>query len=547
MAKCGGKLLHVFFKKKGSRDVVLKKALPILGRWKNETDFRDYLADHLTTIESDLKLIETEHYLSNNSGSGGKVDILATDALGNYVCIEVKRSDNSARATLNELSKYLTLFCQKNDVQKERVRCVVVSTHWHEVLLPLSIFADTCGADVSGYKALIENGNLILRQKELQKITFSAQISPSVSVMYFSDESARQQYLRRVKDRAAQMPFISIALLCLNPIPNSRFVDHVAIAYIWNIPPELHAEIEKVIGRKIGELQPYAHPYAEAEADAGYWIFEEEDDISTYYSASERFGTPEKVANLLRRFAFSEILKVGAWPANDLINTDEKLLAQMTSFSPIMGGASQNRYTYAATTRSKLKIAFAREVKDFIEFISFEGVFKSAAETFLESIEGQDAEVVLKGRQGTNCFMDLYLSMRRGHSQLASFSIEISIDGKHAETLYGGYFWDGQTLPHGAESNMNMAFGCEMGAFGVLNQAFSGADWPEAQDSKKMHGLIPVVYKKVGNFSALISRGGGLTSEIHSIEDFMFFNRAYIRELIEVIESVSNLGSQDIS
>lgn len=106
---------------------------PVLGLWKNEAGLRDHLAENLEKIELGLTLVKTEHAVPNARGAGGKVDILATDTLGNYVCIEVKRSDNSARATLNELSKYLVLLCQQNDLQKERVRCVLVSTHWHEV------------------------------------------------------------------------------------------------------------------------------------------------------------------------------------------------------------------------------------------------------------------------------------------------------------------------------------------------------------------------------------------------------------------------------
>lgn len=320
--------------------------LPVLGRWKNEDGLRDYIAKHLELLEPDLALLDTEHSLPNATGAGGRVDILAKDGVGNYVCIEVKRSNNSARATLNELSKYLVLFCREHDVPKERVRCVLVSTDWHEVLLPLSTFAETCGTDVSGYKAELKKGELVLNRQVLQKITFSPQISPEICVMYFKDHSTRQQYLRRVEERAAKLPFICSALLLLNPKRNSKFVDHLAVVYIWNIPVEFHQDLESVVANKIGWLEPYSHPNAKAETDALYWIFEEGENLSTYYSGSARFGTPEKITNLMGRFAFESIKKVGRWPAKDLINTDEKLLSQMTSFSPMQGGAIQNNYTY---------------------------------------------------------------------------------------------------------------------------------------------------------------------------------------------------------
>lgn len=517
---------------------------PVLGLWKNEAGLRDHLAENIEKIELGLTLVKTEHAVPNARGAGGKVDILATDTLGNYVCIEVKRSDNSARATLNELSKYLVLLCQQNDLQKERVRCVLVSTHWHEVLLPLSTFAETCGADVSGYKALKKDGALTLERQELLAIEYSPQISPEVCVMYFVDEPTRQQYLRRVRERAARLPFVRIALLCLNPKPRSEIVDHVAVTYIWNIPPEFHPDLEQVIGRKIGWLEPYAHPTSKAETDAAYWIFEEGDDLSTFYSGSARIGTPEKITNLLGRLTFRSVEKVGRWPAGDVINTDEKLLSQMVSFSPMKGGAQQNNYTYKAKAKPHLEKGFAREVSDFLDFLSFSDVFKSAAQTYLKSLNATDVEIDFEANRGRNTFMDLYLSSRRGSSQLASFQIIMSSDGKPTEGLVGGYFWDGETFPHDVARNMEAAYGS---TFAILLQAFSSGDWDEDQDTMAMHGLIPVVFRLSDDTQTLVSRGGKISSLILSFDDFARINKAYLKDLSHVIEGASNLGSQDIS
>lgn len=517
--------------------------LPVLGRWKNEDGLRDHIAKHLKILEPDLTLLEIEHTLYNAHGAGGRVDILAVDALRNYVCIEVKRSDNSARATLNELSKYLVLFCQEYDVQKERVRCVLVSTDWHEVLLPLSTFAVTCGADVSGYKAHTKNGELVLDRQTLQTISFSPRISPEICVMYFKDEPARQQYLHRVEERAAKLPFIRSALLLLNPRPSSKFVDHVAVAYIWRIPDEFYPDLESVVGNKVGWLEPYSHPDAKAETDASYWVFEEGDDLSTYYSGSARFGTPEKVTNFLGRLDFAGIKKVGRWLEKDLINTDEKLLSQMTSFSPMTGGAKQNDYTYAVLARPQLEKGFARQVSDFLDFLSFSSVFRSAAETYLASLPSEDIEVGLEANRGRNTFMDLYLSKRRGTSQLASFQIIVSFNKTPTAGLAGGYFWDGQTFPINATKNMEDAYG---NVHMTLMQAFSSEEWNSEQDTMAMHGLIPVVFKLLGNSKTLVSRGGGIDTQFHPYDDFAWFNKAYLTDLAQVIESVSDLGAQDL-
>ena len=517
---------------------------PVLGRWKNEGEFRDHLAAHLDTLEPDLVLIETEHTLRNPNGAGGRVDILATDALGNFVCIEVKRSDNSARATLNELAKYLVLFCQENDVTKERVRCILVSTHWHEARLPLSTFAMMSGADVSGYEAKLEDGKLSLDRQEMQTITFSPQISPEICVMYFADEQKRQSYLLRVKQRAAQLPFLRVAVLQLDPKPESKFVDHVAVTYLWKIPSEFHSELETVIGNSVGWLFPYAYEGSEAEADASYWAFLEDDDLATSYFASSQRGTSEKVTSLLQRFSFKSIERVGRWPAKDVVNTDEKLLSQMTSFSSMTGGAQQHDYHYAAIARPQLEKGFQREVSGFLEFLSFSPVFKAAAETYLTSLHVAQGEVTFEANRGRNAFMDLYLSHRGEGSQLASFQIIHVIDGVPSEGLAGGYYWDGDTRPQDPESNISAAYGNISLA---LMQAFSTTEWHADTDVLAMHGLIPAVFQITLDGPKLIARSGAIDAPLLSFQDFERVNRTYVEDLVRLINSASNLGSVNFS
>lgn len=74
-----------------------------------EARIRDYLAENLALIEPGLVLVEKEFRLANPFGAGGSIDILAKDGLGHFVVIELKRSDQAARAALHELTKYVAL------------------------------------------------------------------------------------------------------------------------------------------------------------------------------------------------------------------------------------------------------------------------------------------------------------------------------------------------------------------------------------------------------------------------------------------------------
>ncbi|PWU16969.1 MAG: hypothetical protein C5B50_12265 [Verrucomicrobia bacterium] len=115
-----------------------------------EDRIRDYLADHLQILESGLVLIEKEYKLLNAVGAGGSIDILARDRFGHVVVIEIKRSDQAARQALNELHKYIALFRTRAGLDESRIRLIIASTEWHELLIPLSEFADATPYAVEG-------------------------------------------------------------------------------------------------------------------------------------------------------------------------------------------------------------------------------------------------------------------------------------------------------------------------------------------------------------------------------------------------------------
>lgn len=115
-----------------------------------EDKIRDYLAEHLDLLESGLEFVEKEYPLPSKIGAGGRIDLLAKDSFGHRVIIEIKRADQSARQALHEIHKYIALFRGSQGLDESRIRLIVVSTTWHELLLPLSEFAATTPYSVDG-------------------------------------------------------------------------------------------------------------------------------------------------------------------------------------------------------------------------------------------------------------------------------------------------------------------------------------------------------------------------------------------------------------
>src|ERR1017187_7685591 len=125
-----------------------------------EGRLRDELAKRLETLEPGLTLRSVEYRLPNRQGASGSIDILATDRFSATVIIEIKRSNQTARQALHELHKYVALIKYDHGLRDSQVRCMLVSTEWHELLVPFSEFLRTVPWAVDGYQLHLTDAGL---------------------------------------------------------------------------------------------------------------------------------------------------------------------------------------------------------------------------------------------------------------------------------------------------------------------------------------------------------------------------------------------------
>lgn len=121
----------------------------------SEATLRKHLATHLDLIETGLLLVEEEHRVKNEHGADGSIDILARDGAGDLVVIELKRADQTARQALHELEKYVALLAADRGVRVDRLRCILLSTDWHELLVPFTRFVGHADFFVVGRQLLL--------------------------------------------------------------------------------------------------------------------------------------------------------------------------------------------------------------------------------------------------------------------------------------------------------------------------------------------------------------------------------------------------------
>lgn len=161
-----------------------------------EPELRDFLVHHLELIEPGLRPVQTKEYrLPNSVGAHGQVDILARDRHGMWVVIELKRSTTSSRQALHEVAKYTELLRREKQLAADRIRAIIVSTDWHELLVPVSNMARDWTHDLRGYHLQLNSqGTPACAERiSLLQPSFEHRISPIHVIYTCSTEASRRE------------------------------------------------------------------------------------------------------------------------------------------------------------------------------------------------------------------------------------------------------------------------------------------------------------------------------------------------------------------
>lgn len=140
-----------------------------------ESEIRDIIASNLQLIESDMVLIDKEHYIPNSRGTKGFIDILAKDKDGHLVIIEVKKSDVASREAIHEIFKYLEGVKNNKGLKDEEIRLLIISTEWRELLIPFSSLCKNSNINIQGYSIEIIDNSTVSSVREVMPIMYNSE------------------------------------------------------------------------------------------------------------------------------------------------------------------------------------------------------------------------------------------------------------------------------------------------------------------------------------------------------------------------------------
>lgn len=325
-----------------------------------EDTIRNWLAQNLSFIAPELSLIRTEFPLPDHIGSKGFIDILAKDVFNNFVIIEVKRANNSARDTITEILKYHALIKQKYKAKDGEIRIIIISTHWSEIIRAFSELVNNTTYAIKGYKIEIDPVSFIPysieEQQALPPNIFDRHFPRTYSLNLFYTKEKRELFRQTFESLCAQAHISDYVMIYMDS--THKIIYPYASVFTWQKMSD--TELIKKIGLITGNT--FENETDSYETKEEYTQHLEEELIialckKANYDASEA-GYPEKFDAELSagNWMIPTIYKYGIF-ADDPRYNNEMLISEIKG----LDGNSYERYSFIGESSQEKRIIEALE------------------------------------------------------------------------------------------------------------------------------------------------------------------------------------------
>lgn len=280
----------------------------------SEASIRDKLAHRLELIEPGLRLVEVEHYLEVSGLARGRIDILARDRFDQWVVIEIKKSSSTAREALHELHKYTGLLRLKYGLAPDRIRCLIISTHWEELLVPFSEFCRSFQYDVRGLHLMLDDSGNPVTLQPVVPLTeaWIGTVCPQHVAYLFASAQRRNCAVDEInKAFLARFGIENYCILKMDYQGGNPHVIYPYAAYLVldqlndvmrnRLIEELDLNREEIL--KISEINPYI-----VESEILARVYETRGPEETI-----EIGYPEKFLTLFPAWHVSAVIRGGRW------------------------------------------------------------------------------------------------------------------------------------------------------------------------------------------------------------------------------------------
>ncbi len=452
-----------------------------------EDNIRDFLAEHLEMLEEGLRLVRKEFRLPNPGGAGGRIDIVAQDRLGHFVVIEIKRSDQAARQALNEVHKYTALFRLKQGLNASSVRVMVVSTYWHELLLPLAEYAEVSPYSVQGIRIETDSAGIVLSASPVSLdsvilVEALPLISSCQAVYLFDSKQARDSFTEAIAPSVDEAGIKNYFLLACDYRGGSNLVVYPYCLYFCFSSP----------------LRDGGKSAAKALLEKGEWADDLDNPDENFLCAIQppeecrqddyEIGYPEKLTRIAIEWDIAMTRRLGIFDPGRSLHSDDDLIKMAQART----GGSDLYFNRVSSPQFATSWSFVREqvAPVFIGYPRWESIVHKVFDEIERSTPQASVSVAAYGP--ANLLISMYaLSLEKTVAWFPQFCLVVDdANGKVVRMILGLLVWDGSPLGMPFDSVVKLLFGGLI-EWGMANQ-FNATSEVESE-ALDAHNLREVV------------------------------------------------------
>jgi hypothetical protein len=408
-----------------------------------EREICDHIAKNLILVEPGLRLVQREYPLANPSGAAGRIDILARDPSGTLVVIELKKADGTARTALHELMKYLALLQDEKGVESKRLRLIVLSTHWHELLVPFSELVHSSPFTIGGRVIALGTDGLPCSTRMVVPLPKAEGLGfpSSFPWLVFSDASSRDTLAEKL---VLLLPAIGVPHAVLVGVNSTRPNDlSYPFGLVLVIIPLAKAEAEALLQQgvlpiELLEDRSDEQPFEEQVLDALHSeIFCMDEVGEVHLSRCSNFAEERK------HWTVEGIYRIGPKLSDATVLTDEEILEQL------LGLDGRNNVVFIRAVRASHKMQMENFCSSLIALLGrFPGWLEAVQPLLSRARSNPDATVIAQAFCPDEFLRQLAFYWRFDDPQrLPSFRLTLTDSSGLLEEMRGKVGWDGTTIP----------------------------------------------------------------------------------------------------
>lgn len=458
--------------------------------------------------------------------------------------IEIKRSDATARQAIHEIFKYTALLRSNHGVAEDAVRCVVLSTDWHELLVPFSEFTASASYHVDGYKIEVDDEGVCIALEPVGAIkdTGSLELCASGLVYLYTTAEEREAH-RDERVRAAEEVGITDYLLIEQDYVGAServiypFADCFIVAMV---EPSRRLEVIERLELEPEEFDIDENPVYLEEILIG--------EVASHSSSpagmtAESTG-PDKFRSTEADWPPTHIRRYGERLSSSL-RTDDDLLAMVRSD---VGGLSS---VFQQVASPRVAPVWSRMREDLDRCLLGNSSWTELVGLYLDELEEKQAPAVAISLFNP---VDLVMGLFKAHTEGSTSylpSLQVVAEpgpAGEAEGIVGFITWDGETVQEDPREMLDRFFEGELFSY-FLMRNFNEV-WQVEDDLLAWHGLqcsaTEITGEEEPEMCSLGAKEGRLLrgprleeTGAHSIADFLAAHQDYLEQLTGQIRSIS--------